>query len=177
MSDEYGYEEYTTEDTTEYNTRESGGIKALREKAEADSKRIQELSDKLARLEEQSRKSSVSDLFKAEGVNPQIANLYRGDPTPEKVQEFLTENAELFGIRQGEGNPSHEEADTTVDSGTSALSPEQTAAYQAMQSAGAGVTGQRGNDTDTIGAINSANTAEELFAAMQRHGWNGGFGS
>lgn len=169
MSENYGFEEYIDEIPTEVRA-ESGGMKALREKAEADSKRIQELSEKLARLEESRRRDSVGDLFKAAGVNPGAAKFYNGEPDPEKIQAWVTENSEILSLRQGEGIPSHEEAQTTPT--PPVVTFEQQQAFLRMQNAGIDGT-PADNHTEVMGSLNSAENMEDLLAAMQRHGWTG----
>lgn len=169
MSDDYGFEEYIDESFTEART-ESGGMKALREKAESDSKRIQELSEKLARLEESGRQASVSTLFESAGANPGISRFYKGEPTPEAVQTWITENSDVFSLRQSEGNSSHEEAQTPA---APAVTFEQQQAFLRMQNAGIDGT-PADNHGEVMASLNSAESYEQLLENMSRHGWTNG---
>jgi hypothetical protein len=171
---EYGFEDYMNDDVpTE--REENQTMKVLREKAEADSKRIQELSEKLARLEENSRQNSVASVFEAAGVSPKVAKFYKGEADTEKVNQWLAENAEVFGLAANRDDaPIQEVAERQAAPATPQVTFEQQQAYLRMQNAG--IDGQPSdNHGEVMGSLNAAQNMDELLAAMQRHGWTGGF--
>jgi glutamyl/glutaminyl-tRNA synthetase len=86
-------EELPAEDNTEK------GIANLRKAYERKSKTEKELKEKLAQLESRERVRTLSEVLSAKGANAGLAKFYPADRegTQEKVEEWLTENAELFG--------------------------------------------------------------------------------
>ena len=151
-------------------SQETPSIKVLREKAEADSKRIAELTEAVNRLNEQGRKQNVVNILAEKGLHPKLAELYQGEPTAEKVSEWATEYAPVFGLKQSEGNSSHEEVQTTTPAAQTFLNLEQQQAFQQMQSAGLDGVPQS-NHNEQMGALGAAGSREELEAAMRNHGW------
>lgn len=78
---------------------EGTGIANLRKAYEKKDKANKELREKLAALEARERERTLSETLSAQGVNPKIAAFYPADRehTPEKVEEWLTANADVFG--------------------------------------------------------------------------------
>lgn len=171
MSNEYGFDE---NDVYGQQTQEapSNAMKALREKAEADSKRIAELSDMVNKLTTEHRISSVGSLFEQRGVSPKVAKFYDGDADAAQVDAWIQENSDVFGF-QGAQAVAHQEVDPTPSpAAPPAVSLADQEAFLRMQSMSIDGTPAANND-EVVGALNSAQSMEDLLAAMQRHGWNG----
>jgi hypothetical protein len=77
----------------------SEGIAKLRAAYDRKVKAEKELRDKLAKLETRERERTLSETLSDKGANPKLAAFYPADRegTPEKVEEWLNENAEVFG--------------------------------------------------------------------------------
>lgn len=75
------------------------GIANLRKAYERKSKAEKDLREKLAALESRERERTLSETLSDKGANPKLAKFYPADRegTPEKVEEWLAENAEVFG--------------------------------------------------------------------------------
>ena len=78
---------------------EGAGITNLRKAYEKKDRANKELREKLAALEARERERTLSETLSTQGVNPKIARFYPADreSTPEKVEEWLTEYADVFG--------------------------------------------------------------------------------
>lgn len=153
--------------------QETNAMKILREKAEADSKRIEALESQLKLVSEQNRTAAVSSLIEQKGLNPAVAKFYTGDADPDKVNAWVAENASLFGgvsptetgSQEGTPNPPAPVAQTP-----SVLTPEMQAAFLRMQTAGVdGIPPSNGAEIN--GQLRAATNEEELFAALRQHGW------
>jgi hypothetical protein len=100
MSNNYWDEEEDDIDTTP-NTEE-GAMKQLRKAKRADEKRIKELTDRLDEFTKAQRESIIKKVLESNGVSPKAARLIsrelEGDITEEAVVDYLTDNAEVFGL-------------------------------------------------------------------------------
>jgi hypothetical protein len=100
MSNNYWDEEEDDIDTTP-NTEE-GAMKQLRKAKRADEKRIKELTDRLDEFTKAQRESIIKKVLESNGVSPKAARLIsrelEGDVTEEAVVDYLTDNAEVFGL-------------------------------------------------------------------------------
>jgi hypothetical protein len=78
----------------------SEGIAKLRAAYERKAKAEKELRDKLAALESRERERTLSETLSDKGANPKLAAFYPAgrEGTPEKVEEWLNENADVFGL-------------------------------------------------------------------------------
>lgn len=172
MSDQYYENEYLNQfEEAPQAPRESNAMKALREKAEADSQKIAELSSIVEKLTNQNKRAAVQGVFESKGVNPKIAKFYKGEADTEQIDSWLAENADIFGLRQDEGNPSREEAGPNSAAPLSTVNQDQVEQFLRMQNAG--IDGMpQGNHNEVLGSINGASSEEDLFNAMRRHGWN-----
>ena len=52
---------------------ETNAMRVLREKAEADSKVIREMAERLAKMEAKEQRSALEDSLKAKGLDPKVA--------------------------------------------------------------------------------------------------------
>ena len=86
--------------------------KALR-RAEKEKK---ELSEQLASIQQDLRSRSVKEVLASKGVPDKVAKFIPGDvSTPEQVESWLTENADVFGIQINEDTaPSEEKPNTNA---------------------------------------------------------------
>ena len=100
MSNNYWDEDEDDIDTTP-NTEE-GAMKQLRKAKRADEKRIKELTDRLDEFTKAQRESIIKQVLESNGVSPKAARLIsrelEGDITEEAVIDYLTDNAEVFGL-------------------------------------------------------------------------------
>ncbi len=148
--------------------QESNAMKILREKAEADSKRIEALESQLTQYAEQNRRAAVSSLIEQKGLNPAVAKFYNGDPDPDKVNAWVAENASLFGGASPTGTGSQE--GTPNPPAPPVVPEDMQQAFLRMQMAGVdGV--PPSNNGEINNALRSATDADELFAVMRQHGW------
>ena len=100
MSNNYWDEDEDDIDTTP-NTEE-GAMKQLRKAKRSDEKRIKELTEQLETFTKAQRESVIKKVLESNGVSPKAARLIsrelEGDVTEEAVVNYLTENAEVFGL-------------------------------------------------------------------------------
>jgi hypothetical protein len=100
MSNNYWDEEEDDTDTTP-NTEE-GAMKQLRKAKRADEKRIKELTEQLDTFTKAQREAVIKKVLESNGVSPKAARLIsrelEGDITEEAVVNYLTDNAEVFGL-------------------------------------------------------------------------------
>lgn len=79
--------------------RESNAMKALREKAEADSKKITELTEQLQKLSREVSESRVERVVTTKGFDPRVAALAAAagvEPTDQAVEAWLKEFGDVF---------------------------------------------------------------------------------
>jgi DNA-binding transcriptional regulator YbjK len=129
-------------------------VKKLRKAKRADEKRIKELTEQLENLSKVQRERTVKEVLEKKGVNLKAARLVLkdlDDVSEEAVNNWLTDNADLFGINI----PSQSNAD---DVSLAALR------QQDIVTQGA-VTPDR--EADFNSRIDNAQSAEELIALIQ----------
>ena len=126
----------------------------LRKALKRAEKEKKELSDQLAQIQADLRSRSVKEVLATKGVPEKVAKFIPGDiSTPEAVDAWLTENADVFGFQPAgtEPAPTSEETQANV------------AAYQRINAAS-----QNANtptrDQDLAAKIAGAKTVEELNA-------------
>lgn len=156
---EWGIEEQTVPgQSTEYT-----GPKALRDAYDALKQQNQELQSGLAAVQKQLRDASVTSTLNELGIPATAAEQYKGEADPAKVREWATTMQNLFG--GGSGVPN---TPTPVDQAP-ALTPEQQAQFQRMNSVGA--EGQPlGNAELAHAQINDATDLNGLLAAWKQLG-------
>jgi hypothetical protein len=100
MSNNYWDEDEDDIDTTP-NTEE-GAMKQLRKAKRSDEKRIKELTEQLETFTKAQRESVIKKVLETNGVSLKAARLIsrelEGDVTEEAVVNYLTDNAEVFGL-------------------------------------------------------------------------------
>jgi len=151
MANQYEDDEddFVTEETETDN-----GPANLRKALKRAEKEKKELSDQLAQIQSDLRSRSVKEVLANKGVPEKVAKFIPGDiSTPEAVDAWLSENADVFGfqIAGQEPAPTSEETQANV------------AAYQRINAAS-----QNANtptrDQDLAAKIAGAKTVEELNA-------------
>ena len=102
MSNNYWDED---EDDMDINNEPMDGsdlLKKLRKAKRADEKRIKELTDQLEGFSKAQKESIIKKVLESNGVSPKAARLIskelEGDVTEEAVINYLTDNAEVFGL-------------------------------------------------------------------------------
>lgn len=120
------WDEMNDENPAETDNSEKG-IANLRKAYERKAKAEKELRDQLAQLQSRERERTLSETLSAKDANPKLAKFYPADRdgTPEKVEEWLAENAELFGHSPAPQAPTPAQ-----------VSPELRSAYEQFQTPG-----------------------------------------
>ena len=155
MSNNY-WDEEDDEDTTTQPMNDSDVMKNLRKAKRSDEKRIKELTEQLETFSKAQRESVIKKVLENNGVSLKAARLIAkeldGDVTEESVVDYLTENAEVFGL-EVQYNDAPEQ---TLD--RAALRQQDIVTQQA-------ITPDRA--ADTMLRINNAGSAEEIIAMIQ----------
>jgi len=126
----------------------------LRKALKRAEKEKKELSEQLAQIQSDLRSRSVKDVLASKGVPEKVAKFIPGDiSTPEAVDAWLTENADVFGFQPAgtEPAPTSEETKANV------------AAYQRINAASQNAN-TPSRDQDLAAKIAGAKTVEELNA-------------
>ena len=101
MSNNYWDEEDDDLDTNDYTGDGGDLLKKLRKAKRADEKRIKELTEQLEVLSKGQRERTVKEVLEKKGVNPKATRLILKDLdeiSEESVNNWLDDNADLFGI-------------------------------------------------------------------------------
>ena len=126
----------------------------LRKALKRAEKEKKELSEQLAQIQSDLRSRSVKEVLASKGVPEKVAKFIPGDiSTPEAVDAWLTENADVFGFQPAgtEPAPTSEETKANV------------AAYQRINAASQNAN-TPSRDQDLAAKIAGAQTVEELNA-------------
>jgi hypothetical protein len=106
-------------------------VRKLRKSDRSKEKRIRDLESELNTIRSAQRGNSIKSILSEKGVNPKVAAFIPEDidPTPEAVENWINEYAELFGLKNNASqvNLSQNDVDALreIDSVTSgALSPD-----------------------------------------------------
>jgi hypothetical protein len=160
MSNNY-WDEEDDEDTTTQPMNDSDVMKSLRKAKRSDEKRIKELTEQLETFSKAQRESVIKKVLENNGVSVKAARLIAreldGDVTEESVVDYLTENAEVFGL-EVQYNDAPEQ---TLD--RAALRQQDIVTQQAM-------TPDR--SADTLLKLNNAASAEEIISMIQSGDFN-----
>ena len=115
MSNNYWDEEDDDFDT-EVNDNDTGSdlLKKLRKAKRADEKRIKDLTEQLEGFSKKQREQIVREVLEQTGVNPKAARLILkdlDDVNVDSVNEWLYDNADLFGLEVEQDAPLASESD------------------------------------------------------------------
>ena len=106
MSNNYWDEDEDDQDTdNEVQMDGSDLLKKLRKAKRNDEKRIKELTEQLEGLSKSQRERVVKEVLEQKGVNPKAQRLILkdlDDISEESVNNWLTDNGDLFGLSQPE---------------------------------------------------------------------------
>lgn len=162
MSNNY-WDEEDDEDTTTSQPmmNDSDVMKQLRKAKRSDEKRIKELQEQLETFSKAQRESVIKKVLENNGVSLKAARLIakelEGEVTEDSVVDYLTENAEVFGLEvQYQDAP-----EQTMD--RAALRQQDIVTQQAM-------TPDR--SADTLLKLNNAASAEEIISMIQSGDFN-----
>ena len=115
MSNNYWEDEDDDLDTeTDVQMDGSDLLKKLRKAKRADEKRIKELTEQLEGLSKAQRERVVKEVLEKKGVNAKAARLVLkdlDDVNEESVNNWLEDNADLFGIKVEQEEPKVSEVD------------------------------------------------------------------
>jgi hypothetical protein len=159
MTNQYWDEDEDEDTPTMLN--DSDVMKSLRKAKRSDEKRIKELTEQLETFSKAQRESVIKKVLESNGVSPKAARLIsrelEGDVTEDAVMDYLTENAEVFGLEvQYQEAPAN-----TLD--RAALRQQDIVTSQA-------ITPDRAEDT--LLKLNNAQSAEDIIAMIQSGDFN-----
>lgn len=141
--------------------QESNPMRVLREKADADSKVIREMAERLRKMEEKEQRRELADKIVAKGLDPKVAALIPADKNPD---EWLNEYAGLFARpAEVEAEPSEEEGAGADDS----VSAENAAALAAIAASAKGGVPKGGLDAVEAKIKGNWDSQEEFMEYLQ----------
>lgn len=130
-------------------------IQALRKIERQQKAQIKELTEQLEAMRSQVRERSVKDVLASKGLNEKIAKFIPSDfSSPEEIEEWVSENAEVFGATPTQAPEPTDGGATTTD--PDAAASQRIAATQASGSIHSGDSGQ------VEALIKAASSPEEL---------------
>jgi len=133
---------------------QSDGPANLRKALKRAEKEKKDLAEQLASIQSDLRNRSVKEVLATKGVPDKVAKFIPGDvSTPEQVDAWLTENADVFGFA-----PSNAES-----APTDAAQAANTAAYQRINAATQNAS-TPSRDADLMAKVNGAKSIDELNA-------------
>lgn len=141
---------------------ETNAMRVLREKAEADSKTIREMAERLAKMEERENATRLDALIVAQGLDPKVKDLIPKDADPEK---FLADYGTLLVRKSTEVTDEATDEGEEGDGG-SAIPADEAAARAAVSKAASGAQPKAGLDV-VEDKIKSFENAEDLLAYLQ----------
>ena len=156
MSNNYWDDEEDEDLDTDTSTGDGSDLlKKLRKAKRSDEKRIKELTEQLETFTKAQREQTVKQVLEQKGVNAKAARLIMkdlDDVSEESVTNWLTDNAELFGLKVDTQEKQEQ------DINRAALRQQDVITQNAL-------TPERTEDMES--KIASANSAEEILAILQ----------
>lgn len=148
---------YDWDDTDE--GHETPAMRVLREKADADSKVIREMAERLAKMEKAENDRAALAKVKAKGLDPKVLDLV---PEGKDVDAFLADYGSLLAgaapSAEAEGDGDGSEGDSVPD--------DEAAAQAAISGAASGAQPKAGLDA-TEAKIKEFDNADDLLAYLQ----------
>lgn len=157
MNDAWGYDDNNGQSA---DNAAAETPKALRDAYAALKKQNEDLISTLAADRAERAKEKVSSVFSELGV-PGAADLYQGEPDPEKARAWAESMRAAFGSGNAQGAPTPDAVPTPP-----ALDEQTQQQYQQMTSAGSDGTPLNSFEAASL-AMNSATSVEELIRASQ----------
>lgn len=146
--------------------RESNAMRALREKAEADSRKIAELTETVTKLSQEVSATRVEKAVTSKGLPPKVAALAAKagvGSDPEAVEAFLKEYGDVFAGSTGT-EPTGESGDEQPPADDVVPADEQVALAAAAAAARGGQPAVGLKATED--KVRAAQTPEEVLAAL-----------
>lgn len=156
MSNEQFWQDGNDDD----NSGESNAMRVLREKADADSKVIREMAERLQKMEQKESRNTLEASLKGKGLDLRVADLIPDGTDPD---EWLKTYGAL--LKSGEVATDDTEGEEIPDG----VSAEDAAALAALSKAGSDATPKVGLDA-VEARINSFENEEELLKFLQSQG-------
>lgn len=152
--------------------RESNAMRALREKAEADSKAIAELRDMVGTLTQELSAGKVEKVVTSKGFDPGLAEIAKTvvGSDPQAVETWLKDNEKLFA--KAAAAPSAEDQEPTGDTGEeqsgegSVVPADEQAALAAHAAAAQGSTPAKGLEA-VVSSMSQAQSADDVEKLLQ----------
>ena len=149
--------------------RESNAMRALREKAEADSKKITELTDAVSKLTEKLNSNEVTKVVSTKGLDPRVAELAKSavGTDPQAVEAWLEKNGDLFAKAGTPATPGQEPTPESEGEQppASEVPADEQVALAAFAAAAQGSEPAKGMEA-LQSKISSVNSPEELAALL-----------
>jgi len=156
MSNNYWDDEDDDDLDTDTNVGDGSDLlKKLRKAKRADEKRIKELTEQLETFTKAQREQTVKQVLEQKGVNAKAARLIMkdlDDVNEESVTNWLTDNAELFGLKVDTQEKQEQ------DINRAALRQQDVVTQNALSP-------ERNEDMES--KIASANSADEILAILR----------
>jgi hypothetical protein len=96
-------DQYDDEDDMDLDQQNADGPANLRKALKRAEKEKKELAEQLASIQSDLRSRSVTDVLEKKGVPSKVAKFIPGDiSTPEQIDAWLSENADIFGFTASE---------------------------------------------------------------------------
>jgi hypothetical protein len=102
--------QYDEDDFDEVEVENQDGPANLRKALKRAEKEKKELAEQLAQIQSDLRNRSVKEVLETKGVPSKVAKFIPGDvSTPEQIDAWLNENADVFGFKPAEPVQTEEE--------------------------------------------------------------------
>lgn len=149
---EDSYSDVYDDDYAQEPAAQAGGPKALREAYEKEKEARKALEERLARLERQDQAKQLASALEGKGVNPKAAELALSQGvTPDKVDEWVAQWGDLFGVTASEEQSSGGVDEATVQQ------------IQAVSGAPTGTTPASSGGGDPVAALNAIDNEGDFW--------------
>ena len=149
MANQYDDDDF---DDIEETQQDNNAPANLRKALKAEQRRNKEIAEQLAQLQTQVRERSVKEVLESKGVPTKVAKFIPGEiSTPEQIDAWLNENADVFGFAKPEETAQTEEQQVNQR------------AYQRISAATQNATTAT-RDEDLMAKLTGAKSLEELNA-------------
>lgn len=149
---------------TEYDGQESNAMRVLREKAEADSRALNEMRETVSQLSKELSTTRVEKVVTSKGYDPGVAALAvaGGASTPEAVEAWLNDNGKFLAKTVSQEPTEEPEGEKTPES---VVPEDERAALAAIAAASQGATPSAGL-TPVQSQVTQADSPEAVMAAL-----------
>ena len=145
--------QYDDDDFDEVETQDQDGPAQLRKALKRAEKEKKEMAEQLAKIQTDLRDRSVKEVLANKGVPDKVAKFIPGDiSTPEQIDAWLNENADVFGFKPAEPAQTEEQV-------------ENQRAYQRINAATQNAS-TPSRDQDVAAKLAGAKSLEELNAIV-----------